>query len=141
MLVQEARAAGSAAGFMTTSFAGDDLIKELGQDSNGVIMAQAVPRLSRLINPLVRDYARHLKLALPQATPSYPGLEAYIAARALVEGLKLAGKNLTRKSFIAAMESMKRLDLGDIELSFSPDNHNGSNYVDITIISRGKFMN
>jgi len=60
----------------------------------------------------------------------------------LVEGLKRSGKDLTRAGFIKAMEGIRDLDLGDYLVSYSPTNHNGSKYVDITVINKnGVFFN
>jgi hypothetical protein len=40
------------------------------------------------------------------------------------------------------MEAMNDYDLGDYVVSYSPTNHNGSKYVDLTIItSGGRFFN
>ncbi len=40
------------------------------------------------------------------------------------------------------MEGIRELDLGDYFVSYSPTNHNGSKYVDITVINRaGLFFN
>jgi ABC-type branched-subunit amino acid transport system substrate-binding protein len=59
----------------------------------------------------------------------------------MVEGLKRAGKDLTREKLIAALESMNHLDLGEFVVSFSPTNHSGSKYVNLTMIGRGgKFL-
>ena len=54
----------------------------------------------------------------------------------MVEGLRRAGKKLDRESFIRAMESMSDYDVGGFKVSFSPGDHNGSKFVDLTIISR-----
>jgi hypothetical protein len=55
--------------------------------------------------------------------------------------LKRAGKDLTREKLIAALESMNHLDLGEFVVSFSPTNHSGSKYVNLTMIGRGgKFL-
>src|SRR3989344_2972531 len=62
---------------------------------------------------------------------SYTMLEGYIAARVFVEGLKRAGKALTREGFIKAMEDMGTTKIGDFPLQYGPGNHNGSNFVDL----------
>ena len=54
----------------------------------------------------------------------------------MVEGLRRAGKNLTRESFIRAMESLGPYDVGGFKVSYGPNNHNGSKFVDLTIISK-----
>ncbi len=62
-------------------------------------------------------------------------------AKVMVEGLKRSGKDLTREKLIAALESMNGVDVGEFMVSFSPTNHSGSKYVDLTMIGRaGKFI-
>jgi hypothetical protein len=40
------------------------------------------------------------------------------------------------------MEGIEDLDLGDYYVGYSPTNHNGSKYVDITVINKdGVFFN
>jgi branched-chain amino acid transport system substrate-binding protein len=59
----------------------------------------------------------------------------------LVEGLRRAGRNLTREGFVDAMEKMNDVDLGGFFVSYSPNSHTGSKFVDLTIIGReGKFL-
>ena len=54
----------------------------------------------------------------------------------MVEGIRRAGKNLTREGFIKAMESLDPYDAGGFKVSYGPASHNGSTFVDLTIISR-----
>jgi hypothetical protein len=54
----------------------------------------------------------------------------------MVEGLKRAGKNLSRDSFIKAMESIQDFDAGGFRVSYGPGVRSGSKFVDLTIISR-----
>ena len=69
-------------------------------------------------------------------------LEGFIAARVFADGLKRAGKDVTRDKFISALEGMRNVDIGGFTINFSPNNHNGSNFVDLTIIRKdGKFLN
>jgi hypothetical protein len=56
----------------------------------------------------------------------------------LVEGLRLAGKDLSRKKFVDALAGMKRLDLGGFPVAFSKDSRQGSHYVGLTIVSHGE---
>ena len=49
-------------------------------------------------------------------------------------------KQATEKLF-AALESMGNVDLGGFVVDFSPANHSGSKFVDLTMIGhRGKFL-
>ena len=55
--------------------------------------------------------------------------------------MKRAGKDLTRDKFIAAMESMRNYDAGGYAVSFAPNDHNGSKFVELTVLRRdGKYM-
>ena len=68
--------------------------------------------------------------------PIYGTLEGFIAAKVTVEGLRRAGRKLDRETFIRAMESLDNYDVGGFKVSFGPQNHNGSKFVDLTIISK-----
>jgi ABC-type branched-subunit amino acid transport system substrate-binding protein len=58
----------------------------------------------------------------------------------MIEGLKRAGRDLTREKLVAALEGMNKIDLGDFVASFSPTNHSGSKFVDLTMIGHnGKY--
>ena len=70
------------------------------------------------------------------ATVSYAAMEGFISAKVLVEGLRCAGRNLTRESFVAALESMKRVDLGGLMINYGGSNHGGSEFVEMTMIGR-----
>jgi ABC-type branched-subunit amino acid transport system substrate-binding protein len=85
--------------------------------------------------PIVKDYQDAMK-KIDAKNFSYGSMEGYIAAKALVRGLTKAGKDLTREKFIAAMETMKGEDLGGFNLNYGPDNHNGSGFVDITMLRK-----
>jgi len=55
--------------------------------------------------------------------------------RVFVEGLKRAGRDLTREKFIGALESMGSYDLGGFTINYSPASHIGSKFVEMTIIN------
>lgn len=53
----------------------------------------------------------------------------------MTEALKRAGKDLTRDKLTAALES-GAFDLGGYKVAYTPNSHNGSRYVDLTIVGR-----
>lgn len=140
-LIREMRKSGSFASFYNVSFVGSRaLANELGPDAAGVVISQVVPLPWGGIEPVVRDYQKAMQRA-GHTDYSFTSLEGYIAARVMVEGLRRAGRNLTRDGLISALESMNNHDAGGFAISFSPRNHNGSSYVDLTILSRnGRFV-
>src|SRR6267142_2694368 len=140
--VRQMRKAGATSQFLSVSFVGSPIVKELGSEAAGVIMAQVVPLPTKVRISVVAEYQKALANVDSKAEYSFSGLEGFITAKVLVEGLRRTGKDLTRPKFIRAMEAIRDLDVGDYFVSYSQTNHNGSKYVDITVINRdGRFFN
>ena len=116
------------------------LRKELGAEAAGLGIAQVVPSPWSSKYAVVRQYREALAKAVRQE-PHHAGLEGYIAGKLLVEGLKRAGRDLTREKLVAALESMRNTDLGDFVVDYSPQKRAGSAYVDLSIIrTSGQFV-
>ncbi len=108
-----------AARFYTTSVMGSQsTIQALGPDGVGVVVTSVVPFPWSQSMPVAREYREVLKKAGMEATVSFIGLETFINAKVLVEGLRRAGRDLTRPRFIQAMESLQRFDVGGFEVDF-----------------------
>ena len=133
--IKTMKLAGALQQFWNVSFVGSKaLSNELGEDGRGVQISQVVPFPWSDVNPIVREYQKRIG---GRELYSFTSLEGYIAAKVLVEGLKRAGKNPTRESLVDGLASMGKVDLGGFTVNYTPTNHNGSSYVDLTIISRG----
>jgi branched-chain amino acid transport system substrate-binding protein len=139
--IRQMKKAGSAAQFYNVSFVGSkSLADDLGKNGVGVAISQVMPFPWAASVPVVKEY-QQLMLKAGQKDFTFSTVEGYVAAKVFVEGLKRAGKDLTRQKFIAALETMGDLDVGGYFISFSPKNHNGSKFVDLTIIAHdGKFL-
>lgn len=139
--VKEMKKAGSTTQFHNVSFVGSrPLAKELGEEGIGVAVSQVVPFPWSGSAPIVKEYQR-LMNASGAKEYSFTSLEGFIAAKILVEGLKRAGKDLTREKLITALETMSNVDVGGFQVGFSPRNHNASTYVDLTMIGKtGQFV-
>ncbi|MHA2902053.1 ABC transporter substrate-binding protein [Ralstonia mannitolilytica] len=134
-LVKAEQEQGYAGQFYNVSFVGTKaLANALGKAGGGVVISQVMPYPYSGASPLVRDYQKLLK-AEGITDFDYGSMEGYVAARALVEGLKRAGRDLTREKLITALESMGNYDLGGFNVNFSPSNHVGSKFVEMTIIN------
>jgi len=139
--IKSARKAGSGAQFASTSFVGATaLAGELGEQGIGVVVAQVVPPYSRLSVPIVREYQAAIEKSLGKKEYSFTSLESYIGAKVLVEAIRRAGANPTRESVLKALDSMQNFNVGGYLVDFSPSNHNGSKFVELTAIGRaGRF--
>lgn len=144
-LIREMRKRGYTGQFYNLSFVGSQALADaLGNDGPGVMISQVVPfpwSLSQA--PIVAEYTKIMAKA-GVTDLNFSSLEGFIAAKVFVEGLRRAGQNLTREKLIAALETinLKSYDAGGFNLQFSATNHNGSKYVDMTVISKDrKFKN
>jgi ABC-type branched-subunit amino acid transport system substrate-binding protein len=133
--VKEMRAQGHEPTFWNVSFVGSKaLATELGEQSRGQQISQVVPFPWDVGVPVVREYRHAMEQAKGEL--GFGSLEGYISAKVVVEGLRRAGHKLDRESFIRAMESMDPYDAGGFKVAYGPESHNGSRFVDLTIISR-----
>jgi ABC-type branched-subunit amino acid transport system substrate-binding protein len=139
--VREMRKAGSVAQFHNVSFVGSKALSDaLKQEGYGVAISQVVPFPWSPAVPIVKEYQQVLKQS-GNTDYNFSSLEGFIVAKVMVEGLKRAGRDLTREKLITALESMGNVDVGGFNVSFSPTSHSGSKYVDLTMIGReGKFL-
>jgi len=138
--IKAMKLAGGLQQFWNVSFVGSRALSDdLADEGIGVQISQVVPFPWSETNPIVREYQKNIG---GRDKYSFTSLEGYIAAKVLVEGLKRAGKTPTRESLVDGLAAMGKLDLGGFTVNYTPTNHNGSNFVDLTIISRGgKFRN
>jgi branched-chain amino acid transport system substrate-binding protein len=133
--VKAAQKAGMGFQMASNSFPGaSPLAKELGKQGAGFIVATVVPPPSKRSTPIVQEYQLAIEKQLGKKEYSFTSLESYIAAKATVEALRRAGPKLTREAFMQALDGMKSYDSGGYVVSFSPTNHNGSSFVELTVL-------
>jgi len=115
---------------------------DLAGHINGVIFATLVPNPWRVAMPVVREYQTGYTAATGKTDYSYLGLEVFINAKLLVDGLRQAGRSVTRSSLVTALESMDTKSYADqMQIKYGPRLRSGSSYVGLTIISQsGRFV-
>ena len=128
--------------FVTVSFVGtDDLIKQAGSDVEGMVITQVVPPYYLTDLKTVALYRRSLSKFAPNETPNFVSLEGFVDAMVLVEGLKRAGKDLTRDGLIRSIETMRDFDMGlgpQLKLGYSARDHKGFDHVIPTVVRGGR---
>jgi branched-chain amino acid transport system substrate-binding protein len=135
--IRLARKSGVGAQMASNSFPGaSPLAKELGQDGAGVIVATVVPPPTKRSLPIVQEYQAAIEKQLGKKDYSFTSFEAYIGAKVMVEALRKAGPRLTREAFMRELDAMKDYDAGGYTVAFGPHNHNGSSFVELTVIGR-----
>lgn len=139
-LIRGVRAAGNQMQIMTLSNnSSQSFVKNLGPIGVGVIVSQVTPAPHLVSSTLGQEFKVAAKAS--GATVSYAAMEGFVAAKVMVEGLRRAGRNLTREAFIRGLESMQRVDLGGLMVGYGPDDHTGSEFVELTMIGKdGRFV-
>lgn len=134
--VREAKKAGYGGTFYNVSFVGTQaLADELGKDGLGVVVSQVMPFPFNTTTAIAREYLDAVKQAGGDATPNYSSMEGYVAAKVFSEGLRRAGGNPTRESLVAALETLQRFDAGGYQVNFSPKDHAGSSFVELSMLT------
>jgi ABC-type branched-subunit amino acid transport system substrate-binding protein len=135
--IRGARAAGCNPQFMNVSFVGSKaLAHETGPAGRGVGISQVVPFPWNLSARVVKEYQQLLEASTGKQNYSFTSLEGFIAAKVLVEGLRRTGNDLTRERFVNAMEQIRDYDVGGFTVTFSPTDHSGSKFVELTVIGK-----
>jgi ABC-type branched-subunit amino acid transport system substrate-binding protein len=139
--IKALRAAGSQAQVVTLSNnASTGFINLVGKSGNGVIVTQVFPSERSYAYGMVRQ-ARDLAKADGQTDMSPIFLEGFCGAKVMVEALRRAGPKPSRQAILRALDSIRGFDLGGLEISYSPEDHSGSRFVEMSIIGTGdKFI-
>jgi ABC-type branched-subunit amino acid transport system substrate-binding protein len=141
--IKALRAAGSKANIATLSNnASAGFVKLLGDNAPGIIVSQVFPSERRASLPMITEAVSLANThKIGQLTPAM--IEGFAAAKVLVAGLKRAakeGKGVSRATLVRALETFSRVDIGGLEVSFSPTDHTGLGFADVSIIgSNGTF--
>lgn len=129
--------------FYSVSFVGaEELARRIGQGKSSVLMSQVVPPPVSFgnENDAAVQYVRLLRRYFPGETPSFVGLEGFLNARIMVEGLQKAGRDLNRKRLLKAIESIRNYELGPgMSITYGPKDRQGLEKVYFTRLQDGGF--
>ena len=134
-MVKKLRAANLPYLVTSLSFVGaSQLAKALGPDAAGISVALTVPTAKSLNVPVVKECVAAWTASGQKETMTVTAIESCIAAKVLVEGIRKAGKEVTRESLQKSLSAMGRVDVGGHVVEFKPGFHHGGKFVDIAVI-------
>jgi ABC-type branched-subunit amino acid transport system substrate-binding protein len=140
-IVKRCHAAGWSPLFMTSSMVGtEEFVQAAGKDADGTLISQILPPFNRIDLPTVVLYNQLLKKYFPREKPNFVSFEGFVDAMVMCEGLKLAGKELSRAKLVSALESIKDRDMGlgpNLKLNYGPHRHQGFDGVYTTQVRDG----
>lgn len=112
----------------------DTLNKDLGPQARGIILAQIMPPVRNTTIPIVSEYLSLLHSKDANAKASSAQFEGFVHAKLLVQGFQAAGPRLNTESFIKGMESLGEVRYNKFTARYTPQSHNGANYVELAIV-------
>jgi ABC-type branched-subunit amino acid transport system substrate-binding protein len=137
--IRAARKAGYGGVFYNVSFVGTQaLLDELGKDALGVVVSQVMPYPFGVATGVVAEYQAALEKANAGGAGlhlDYNGMEGFLTAKVMTEGLRRMGPRASREGLIAALEGMQTYNPGGFPLHFGPTRHMGSNFVELTMLT------
>ena len=137
--IRAARAAGYGGVFYNVSFVGTQaLLDELGKDASGVVVSQVMPYPFGTTTGVAEEYQNALQKAGGAAAglrPDYNGIEGFLAAKTITEGLRRMGGKPSREGLVAALETLQPYNPGGFPLKFGPARHVASNFVELSMLT------
>jgi branched-chain amino acid transport system substrate-binding protein len=123
--------------FGGTSLLTDAFTKALGSAAaeNTIYVTLNYPLPSETGFKIIQDYLKDAKAA--GIEPDSAHVEGYLNADVFVEGLKQAGKDLTRQGLIHALEKLSNYDAGGVKISFSATDHQGIKSPRVALFKNG----
>lgn len=121
------------------TFSSTDVVvlrKLVGDKAVGVAISQIVPMSDGLRVKVVAEYIQAVK-DLGKGSPTMLGLEGFLEAKVLVEGLRRSGSRPTTEGLVKALETLHDFDLGGFFVNYSTQAHTGSLFVEIDMIGPG----
>ncbi|MEN9866438.1 MAG: hypothetical protein RL748_2028, partial [Pseudomonadota bacterium] len=105
-----------------------------------VVVSQAAPFPFTITSGIAKEYL-HVMAKMGVKTKSFISMEGFINAKVAVEGLRRAGRDLTREHYINGLEAIGKWDMDGYLVNLTKNDHLGSRYVELTVISKdGRFL-
>ena len=133
-VIRKLRKSGYGGSFMAFSIVGiDPLYAALGKDIGGIVISQVVPSPRPSAIPIVKEYLAAVDNS--DQTASYEGLEGFIAAKAVGEAVRRAGRGFNTATLQRAMTGMTDYDVGGFRINLRPGLRDNVRSIDLISIS------
>jgi ABC-type branched-subunit amino acid transport system substrate-binding protein len=112
-----------------------DLLALGGDTARGIAISQVMPFPETGALPIVNQYKAAMAA---NKTPnlSYASIEGYITGRTFLEAYRRSGVSPTKERLVKEMEAMRDVEIGGFPIGFSQTNHQGSKFVEMTVIGQ-----
>jgi len=137
--IKEMRSRGETAQLYAMSYADSALIVKVAgaQLAHGVAISQVMPNINNKSLGLIKEFhdawAKYAKAKDLKTPPTFFNLEGYVSARLIVEAVRRS-KDASPEGVRRGLETMGKYDLGGYVIDFSPTKHQGSTFVELSLI-------
>ena len=140
--IRKARQAGLKVPYVNISFVGSKpLARDLGEYGEGVIVSQVVPFPLNSTIRAVADYQSAMVTAGMVDRIGFISLEGYLVGRLAIEALERTGPNPTRETYLRALNELRTVRLGDLDLVYGEGDNQGMDDVFLTILdAEGRYQ-
>jgi branched-chain amino acid transport system substrate-binding protein len=141
-LISQSRKAGLETQFYNLATQANNMVVQgLGKYTSGVVFTTLVPNPWKEGISVVNEYQTVYRAATGKQDYSYLGMQVFINARVLVDGLRNSIRGASNIPLVTALDTMGLKNYGPLSVHFTPEHHEGSSYVGIVIINgRGQFV-
>ena len=140
-LISKSKKAGARTTFMGVNSGSYQIAKGLGPLAHGMVFSQVVPSPYERKRAISKEYQEAARKADPKHEFNYGALEGYMTAKMLVAALRgIPARELSRAALVKELYD-RPFDLGGVTVRYEPGNHEGSRFVDLSVVSRdGRFI-
>ena len=105
--------------FCNISFGGaDEMIRELDSNTDNLLFSQVVPSYHDSRRPVILEYKKMMNRYFPEEPLGFISLEAFLAAKSVVEALKNIDGAITRDKFLKEVKKLPRNTLDGVEIDY-----------------------
>jgi branched-chain amino acid transport system substrate-binding protein len=140
-LIAKSKKAGARTTFMGVNSGSYQIAKGLGPLAHGMVFSQVVPSPFERKRAISKEYQEAARKASPNPEFNYGALEGYMTAKMLVTALRgIPARELSRSALVKELYEGP-VDLGGVTVRYEPGNHEGSRFVDLSVVARdGRFI-
>ncbi|QOY53699.1 ABC transporter substrate-binding protein [Candidatus Sulfurimonas marisnigri] len=86
----------------------DEMIRELDYNTKNLLFSQVVPSYKDSVKPVILEYKDAMKRYFPNQPLGFISLEAFLAAKSVVEALKNIDGSITREKFLKEIKNIQK---------------------------------
>ena len=96
----------------------DEMIRELDNNTDNLLFSQVVPSYKDSSKPVISEYKKVMKKYSPKQPLGFISLEAFLAAKSVVEALRNIKGSITREKFLQEIKHLPKDILDGLDIDY-----------------------